>query len=412
MIDVVIIGAGPAGLKAAITCATYDLHVKVIDEFVKPGGRLLGQLHEEPNGTWWNGIEQANNLLEQATANGVTIDCGVSVHHLEKTTDGWVIHTNKEQIISPTVLLATGAAEYSTPIQGWTLPGVMSIGAAQVMTNVHRVKVGQRGIVIGLNVLSFAIARELQLAGIELASIVPPKFSQITKETGHPHKIMDALLKYSHLAPSVFLRFGSKLIKNQTLQRIAVDFYPKSGISVWGIPLHLRTAAVEIFGETKVEGVKLVNITSSGEPIKGTERELLVDFVCISGGLYPLAELAAVAGCPFYYISELGGHIPLHNERMETPLEGLYVAGNITGIESSKVAIAQGNTAGLSIVSNLMKNNEAIEEKVNESIVNIEQVRHNSIIQFHPGIKKGRKQLNKLWNDYKCQYPQKYKQMY
>ncbi|MFS1518961.1 NAD(P)/FAD-dependent oxidoreductase [Bacillus sp. SCS-151] len=412
MIDVVIIGAGPAGLKAAITCATYDLHVKVIDEFVKPGGRLLGQLHEEPNGTWWNGIEQANNLLEQATANGVTIDCGVSVHHLEKTTDGWVIHTNKEQIISPTVLLATGAAEYSTPIQGWTLPGVMSIGAAQVMTNVHRVKVGQRGIVIGLNVLSFAIARELQLAGIELASIVPPKFSQITKETGHPHKIMDALLKYSHLAPSVFLRFGSKLIKNQTLQRIAVDFYPKSGISVWGIPLHLRTAAVEIFGETKVEGVKLVNITSSGEPIKGTERELLVDFVCISGGLYPLAELAAVAGCPFYYISELGGHIPLHNERMETPLEGLYVAGNITGIESSKVAIAQGNTAGLSIVSNLMKNNEAIEEKVNESIVNIEQVRHNSIIQFHPGIKEGRKQLNKLWNDYKCQYPQKYKQMY
>ena len=54
-------------------------------------------------------------------------------------------------------------------------------------------------------------------------------------------------------------------------------------------------------------------------------------------GLYPLAELAAVAGCPFHYISELGGHVPLHSETMETPLPGLFVAGNITGIEKEKL---------------------------------------------------------------------------
>lgn len=60
MHDVVIIGAGPAGLSAAIQCRTYDLSVVVIDEFPKAGGRLLGQLHEEPNGEWWNGIKESN----------------------------------------------------------------------------------------------------------------------------------------------------------------------------------------------------------------------------------------------------------------------------------------------------------------------------------------------------------------
>ena len=72
------------------------------------------------------------------------------------------------------LLIATGAAETAAPIPGWTLPGVMSIGAAQVMTNVHRVRVGNKGIVVGVNVLSAAIARELQLAGIELHSMALP----------------------------------------------------------------------------------------------------------------------------------------------------------------------------------------------------------------------------------------------
>ena len=87
-VDVVIIGAGPAGLSAAIACRESNLHVLVIDEFPKPGGRLLGQLHQEPNGEWWNGIEETKILLEKAEQlEHIEISCEVSCHHIEKTDD-------------------------------------------------------------------------------------------------------------------------------------------------------------------------------------------------------------------------------------------------------------------------------------------------------------------------------------
>ncbi len=65
MNDVIIIGAGPAGLSASISCARFGLNVLVIDEFMKPGGRLLGQLHQEPTGEWWNGIKNQNAFTKK-----------------------------------------------------------------------------------------------------------------------------------------------------------------------------------------------------------------------------------------------------------------------------------------------------------------------------------------------------------
>ncbi|MCI4139216.1 FAD-dependent oxidoreductase, partial [Bacillus vallismortis] len=150
MSDVIIIGAGPAGLSASISCARFGLKVLVIDEFMKPGGRLLGQLHQEPTGEWWNGIEESKRLHEESESLSVHIRCGVSVYNLDRDENNWFVHTNIGTLEAPFVLLATGAAEYSIPLPGWTLPGVMSIGAAQVMTNVHRVQVGKKGIIIGI----------------------------------------------------------------------------------------------------------------------------------------------------------------------------------------------------------------------------------------------------------------------
>lgn len=145
MIDVIVIGGGPAGLAGAIACAGSGLKVTVIDEFIKPGGRLLGQLHQEPSGEWWNGIKESERLHQEAKNLLVDIQCGVSVYNLEKENHQWNVHTSLGTLEAPFVLLATGAAEYPIPLPGWTLPGVMSIGAAQVMTNVHRIQVGKRG---------------------------------------------------------------------------------------------------------------------------------------------------------------------------------------------------------------------------------------------------------------------------
>jgi sarcosine oxidase, subunit alpha len=399
MIDVIVIGAGPAGLAGAISCAESGLNVTVIDEFFRPGGRLLGQLHQEPSGEWWNGIKESERLHNEAQKRSIDIRCGVSVYNLEKDEDSWSVHTNIGTLTAPYVLVATGAAEYPIPVPGWTLPGVMSVGAAQVMTNVHRVEVGKKGIIIGANILAFAILNELQLAGINVERIVLPEKSPLSKNAGEPEEVMKSLLNAAHLAPSPILRFGSGFMKNEGFRKLGMKFFPKSGIKVNGTPLQLRKAALEILGKDQVEGVLTADIDVNGNVMKGTEKIYEADFVCIAGGLYPLAELTAVAGCPFQYVPELGGHVPHHSEKMETPLEGLFVAGNITGIESGKIAMAQGTTAGISIAKHAGKGSTDINEKLELAMKNVHTVRQNAAIQFNPEIANGRRKIYELWDN-------------
>lgn len=397
MTDVVIIGAGPAGLSAAIQCRENDLSVIVLDEFVKPGGRLLGQLHQEPTGEWWNGIKETDLLVDKAKQLNTDIRCGIPVHQIEKLEEHFVVHTDKKSFPAKNVLIATGAAESAAPINGWTLPGVMSIGAAQVMTNVHRVSVGKKGIVVGVNVLSAAIARELQLAGVELHSMALPARNIVSEDQANPRKVMERLVRIAHLAPSAFIKFGSKFAKFKFVQNLALQFFPKGGVKMWDMPIHLRKAIKEINGTDKVESVTMVDVTVDGDVIRGTEEVIPVDFVCIAGGLYPLAELAAVVGCPFKYSEELGGHIPVHNEAMETPLKGIYVAGNITGIESAKVAREQGTVAGLSIVKNTLQN-DSVDAKLEAAKKNVVATRNAATIQFHPRIEEGREKITAAFN--------------
>ncbi|MFB6589372.1 NAD(P)/FAD-dependent oxidoreductase [Bacillus thuringiensis] len=404
MSDVIIIGAGPAGLSASISCARFGLKVLVIDEFMKPGGRLLGQLHQEPTGEWWNGIEESKRLHEEAESLSVHIRCGVSVYNLDKDENNWFVHTNIGTLEAPFVLLATGAAEYSIPLPGWTLPGVMSIGAAQVMTNVHRVQVGKKGIIIGANILSFAILSELQLAGIKVDHIVLPEKSELSQKAGEPEEVLNSLLNAAHLAPSAILRIGSHFMKYDWIRKAGLTFYPNSGMKINGTPLHLRKAALEIMGTNQVEGVRIANIDSKGNVINGSEKIYEADFVCIAGGLYPLAELAAVAGCPFHYISELGGHVPLHSETMETPLPGLFVAGNITGIESGKIAMAQGIVAGLSIAKYAGEKHDIVDQQLYHAMQNVHSVRQKAAIQFNPMVDIGRRKMNEIWRDYSSTY--------
>ncbi|WP_409367104.1 NAD(P)/FAD-dependent oxidoreductase [Lysinibacillus sp. 38-6] len=392
---VIIIGAGPAGLSAAITLAEKNIGVVVMDEYLYAGGRLLGQLYEETPNKWWNGIAESERLLARAKELNVELSLQTSVSDLEKIDQDWVLYTNKGVFHTKQLLLATGAAESPFPIPGWTLPGVMSVGAAQVMTNVHRVKPGKRGVIIGVNVLSSAIAMELQIADVQVAAITLPAANLLTIDSSNPLDVMNSLLHVSHMAPSPLIKIGSKFMKNEFLKKLGITFYPKDGVKMWGIPIMLRKAVIEIVGKEQVEGVVLATVNVDGSIVPGSEKRIDVDFVCIAGGLYPLAELASLAGCPFHYIEQLGGFVPLHNEQMETNLDGLHVAGNITGIEGAKVALAQGKVAALSIASKLGASVTQLD--IQQAIENVEVTRANAHIQFHPEVLVGREKMKKIW---------------
>jgi thioredoxin reductase len=104
---------------------------------------------------------------------------------------------------------------------------------------------------------------------------------------------------------------------------------------------------VRVDGDESVETATIVEVDENWQPIDGSQQTLAVDVVGLAVGLSPLAELAWMAGCRFVHVPELGGWLPVHDQEMQTSLPGLYVAGDVTGIEEASIAMEQGRMAGL-----------------------------------------------------------------
>lgn len=395
--DVTVIGAGPAGLSSAIEMAKAGLSVIVIDEYFCPGGRLLGQLYEDPkapkNERLWNGKKIAESLVTEAEELGVKVLCGITSWSIS---EGWCISISgaeKKTITSDALLLATGAAEKSLPIPGWTLPGVYSIGAAQTLTNVHHIAIGKRVIVVGTDPLALSVVMEMKHAGIDVAGVVlPPNHSPVCPELTSPVANVGRLGEVADLAPNPILRTMGKLASGK-LKTLATHALYFDLLKIEGIPVHIRKSIVDITGKNRVESVTLQSVTVDGTPI-GKIEKVRVDAVCLSAGLYPLADLAQVAGCPLVDIPELGGIVPVHGPNLSTPVPGMFVAGNITGIEGAKVAIAQGKLAAISIVKSF---NKKTSMNVEEAIKEVDLARSLSPINFLKDIKVGRAKMQSYW---------------
>jgi len=403
--DLIIVGAGPAGLGAAAEASKEGLSVLVLDEFHRPGGRLLGQLHEEPeSGSWFNGLEEAERVHQEVLDAGAEIRCGASVWALTSVDSQWVVHANSQgrtfELEARRLLLATGAAEKPIPIPGWTLPGVVSVGAAQIFTNVHRVKPGSRCVVVGINVLSLTIARELSLAGVDVLAIMMPPAGPLAGDSGNPSQVLSEMSGLARLAPSFWQRVGGWFGRTWMGKKLVPRLYPLSGFKTWGIPVQARKAALRVVGSDEVEGIEVSAVDVRGCPV-GKPQTLDVDLVCIAGGLYPLAELASGAGCTMTYLDELGGEVPVHGEDLQTSCAGLYVAGNIMGVEGAKVALAYGRYAGQSIAS--AHNGEGESEALSLARDAVHLERNRAPIRFHPEIEAGREKLRVISESALCQ---------
>ena len=141
--DFLIVGAGPAGLSAAIEAAKRGMQVAVFDENAKPGGQLFKQIHKffgsKEHKAKIRGFVIGQQLLEEAQKLGVSVILNATVIGLYAEKElvvriGEEIHHYK----GDAVLVATGAAENMVTFDGWTLPGVIGAGAAQTMMNLHK----------------------------------------------------------------------------------------------------------------------------------------------------------------------------------------------------------------------------------------------------------------------------------
>ncbi|MDP2856539.1 MAG: FAD-dependent oxidoreductase [Bacillota bacterium] len=309
--DVVVIGGGPAGLCAAIAAAEHGASTCIVDRQDSLGGQLVKQTHkffgskDELAGT--RGIEIARILSErlarlknatvllEATALGYYPDNVLTVEH------GGAF----KKIHASSLIVATGASERMLAFPNNDLPGVYGAGAAQTLMNLHGVRPGDTVLMVGAGNIGLIVSYQLRQAGVNVAAVV-------------------------EAAPVI----GGYAVHASKIRRI-------------GIPVLTRHSVKEVLGREAVESAVIWRLDASWQGIPGTESVVQCDVVCLATGLTPLVEILWQAGCRMKRVPELGGHVPVSDENMQTTVPGVFVAGDAAGVEEASAAMLTGRLAGL-----------------------------------------------------------------
>jgi thioredoxin reductase len=317
-VELAVIGGGPAGLCTAIEAARRGVEVTLIDENQRAGGQLFKQIHRffgsEEHLAGIRGITIGAMLLDEARQLGVRICLNTVAWGLFSDNKIGIVNESGVDILVPKkVVVATGAIENSLAFPGWTLPNIMGAGAAQTMINVHRVLPGRKVLIIGSGNVGLIVAYQLMQAGAEVVAVVE-SLPEINGYQVHASKIVRM-----------------------------------------GVPILCRCIVTRAIGKNCVEKAEIARVDAALDPIPGSEQLLEVDLICIAVGLRPLAELCHMAGMSFGYIPELGGHLPLHNEVMQTTIPNVYVVGDVAGVEEASSAMEEGRLAGIAVSKSLGK---------------------------------------------------------
>ena len=308
--DIAVVGAGPAGLCAALEAAAAGADVLLIDENGLPGGQLFKQIHKffgsREHQAGIRGFDIGVQLLEKVERSGAKVLLDSLVYGLMPDQSmGLVSSGQNYSVKAKKIILASGAKENYMAFPGSTLPGVMGAGAAQTMINVNRVLPGKRVVMVGSGNVGLIVSYQLLQAGAEVVALV-------------------------EAAPSI----GGYGVHAAKIRRA-------------GVPILTGHTVTRAWGEGEVQHIEIAGMDDKWQPISGSETVYDADTLCLAVGLNPMTELAWMAGCAFTFIPNFGGHVPLHDENMETTVPGLYVAGDITGVEEASSAMEEGNMAGV-----------------------------------------------------------------
>lgn len=318
-VQTIVIGAGPAGLAATIEIAKIGGEVVLIDENSKPGGQLFKQIHKffgsREHRAGVRGYDIGAQLLDETKELGVEVLLDSPVYAVYPDPGGIMVsflHQGHEKaIIAEKVIIASGGIENALAFPGSTLPGVMGAGCAQTMINVNRVLPGKKVIMVGSGNVGLIVSYQLIQAGAEVLALI-------------------------EAAPSI----GGYGVHASKIRRA-------------GTPIKVGYTIKRVTGKNQVEAVEIVQVDEKFQQIPGTEEEIKADTVCIAVGLSPLTELAWLVGCEFAFLPLLGGYVPKHDENMETTVSGLYVAGDIAGVEEASTAMEEGRLAGIAVAESL-----------------------------------------------------------
>ena len=337
-VEILVIGAGPAGLSAAIEAAKYGAEVLVVDENSKPGGQLFKQIHKffgsSRHKAGVRGVDIGTELLAEVQNLGVEVMLNTVAYGVYPNDEGVALAVNGEEglIVKPKkIIMATGAGENPLAFPGWTLPGVVGAGAIQTMINVHRVSVGKRVLMIGSGNVGLIVSYQLLQSGTEVAGIV-------------------------EAAPQV----GGYGVHAAKIRRAGVPMYTG----------HTVLEAVPNEDMSGLKGAVIAAVDEKFQPVKGTEQFVECDTIGIAVALTPDIGLPSMADVTFVNAGRLGAQVPMHDRNMETTRAGIYVAGDSSGVEEASSAIEEGKLAGIAAAEALGKIDAATADAAKANVWN------------------------------------------
>ena len=318
--DVIVIGAGPAGAEAALAAHSCGLDVVILDEATDAGGQIYRSGPASTN-------SEGDTLRSTLRNSGVTMAFEQRVWTILKTDSGYEVATMGPQgpriLRSQTLIICSGAIERFYPRPGWTLPGVIGLGAATIMLKAQGVLPGKRVLVSGPGPLATLVAHLVQAHGGKVVALVDP----------NPKNVWIRALP-SMTSRTDLLWDGLKWLGQLVAARVPV-------LHGWDV--------ASFHGTESVQSVTVENQT------REQSRTFDVDVVCFGHGLYPSTEFYRLLGARIRYEPECGGWLPVLDEYQRTSLPGVYAAGDGAELLGVAAAPLTGRIAGLTAALDLEK---------------------------------------------------------
>lgn len=330
---IAIVGAGPAGMAAAIAAVDGGCSVVLVDEAAAPGGQIYRQpqapLQVPKIGTAQE-IERKQALLAafERVRGRIDYRSQTTAHSLYPGPELQIAdETASERLKPDAVILATGVSERCVPLPGWTLPGVFYAGGAQALLKAHGVVPGKKIVVAGVGALPLAVAAQLSRAGVQVAAVaLMHRLSEMGKDP-------------------IGLWAGRKIV----LEGLQYKRWLRDA----NVPVLEGWAPVRIEGSKTAEAIVLAPVDREGRHVEGKSRRFEVDAVALNFGFTANSELARMAGADASYDAVAGGWLPKRDRHGRTSVPHVYVAGDGAGLRGALVAEAEGRIVGAAAASAL-----------------------------------------------------------